>query len=752
MLARRLALFVALAALLALIVFLATRGDGGIDRSGAAPDDSVEAANTTQVDLASDTSDVQRAAAAPIDAAAEAAAAPPTGRTFAQLVRPYADDTRETPADTTIVCTTAEGVQRRARLADDVLTSDLAPGGLWIVTASDYLPSVFDASYVATLAPDVTHLPLVLRLLPRAQVVLQLEAGAVDGLAIERLALVGHSSNDLVPDWIREDPPPTRQGTLPIHAVASDVVRLAQGVDVPADAAAHVARIRATPIGSWGTDSSLTYMKQDEYAAQLWSPRMDAAKLGTRVAFEHVVAGEELSVATFGLAALVFTRADGSPLAAYSRRGGVGTLPFVLERGERREYLVRHVAPAAVRGRFPAATLAGAQLTFVFEQPTMKGDRLATVEEECEPPAHDVDGSFEWAGLDPGTYELYAAWEEEGAVSKRVHHAFELRPGEVRDFGELRPAASGRLTLHPRLMSDAALAPGRDLPNDTVELHVFGPIAAVPPTERLTSGQAWTYMRRVQVAIDEASVIDGIEPGTYHVVVKALGRKGAPPRSLAADQRRAPPSETSKSGFDPELAVLVNAERSLVVDVAQDTHFDVPIEVAAAGACTLVVPLPAIDERRLYDTSIDFIRSDGLVAQSSGRITTDTSPAGSVTATALTHLAPGEWIAIVAHDVLKDQHGPAVSLVGRSDVTIASGVESALTVAIEVAARVRLVVEGDPDTTPRLAELGDREHVGVTLRSSASGHVFDGLLPHTRYRFGERVIETGPPGSEVVLE
>jgi hypothetical protein len=40
----------------------------------------------------------------------------------------------------------------------------------------------------------------------------------------------------------------------------------------------------------------------------------------------------------------------------------------------------------------------------------------------------------------------------------------------------------------------------------------------------------------------------------------------------------------------------------------------------------------------------------------------------------------------------------------------------------------------------------------MQLVQSTTGSVIDGLLPHTRYRLGERVIETGAPGSVVELD
>jgi hypothetical protein len=752
MLARRLALVVALVAALALVAILVTRDDGAIERSEEATDATAHAPTAPHVDLAAAAPEQARTVAtAPLDAQVESVAEQPTGRIFAELVRPRAHDEDVELADATIVCTTAEGVQRRVRIGDEVLASDLAPGGLWVIAAPDHLPGVVDPEYVAALPLDSKWLPHDVDLRPRARLTLHFDDDPKVGTTNRSLKLMVPGWSDAIEAWILAESEGT-SGRVAILALAEDLVRLADGVDARADAAQHVARIRATPLGAWGQSSDASSADKNPFIALLWLWNSVNAPVGASITLDHVLAGEDVAISASCDAPLVFTRADGAPLAAFPRRGVVETAAFELERGEHREYFVRQVPPATVRGRFPQTRASGAAPSLACEQPSFDGSRPRMAGKSCDPPARDDDGSFEWAGLAPGHYRFYTSWEEAGNVHRFVRHEFDLAAGEVRDLGELRPSADGRLTIRPRLVSEVALAAGVEPSDFTIELYVTGPMTAPRSSD---TESAWESMRRFVVDFDEPCVVDGIERGTYHVALRSVRLKRSKrsrARPAGFDSESAALLAALSGGVDPSLYELTNPNRPIAVEVGEDTSVEVPAEVAAVGACTLRMVLPAPDPGRPYKTQAEFIRRDGLDAQKPKLVSTEIHSDGSATATAYTHLPPGEWLAMVAHDEQKDPHGLGVSLVGCVEVAITSGLHTEHTVQLEPAARLRVAIDFDPDTTPRLADLGDREHVGAVLRSSASGHVFDGLLPNTRYRFGERVIETGPPGSEVVLE
>lgn len=742
MLARRLALVVALVAALALVAILVTRGDGAIERSDEATDAIAHAPTAPHVDLAAAAPEQARTVAtAPLDAQVESAAAQPTGRIFADLVRPRAHDEDVELADATIVCTTAEGVQRRVRIGDEVLESDLAPGGLWVVTAPDYLPGVVDPEYVAALPQDSKWLPHDVDLRPRARLTLRFEGDANDAAASKSLMLWIPEGIGAFEAWVVADIEVAESGPNSVRSVANDLLRLADGVDARADAAHHVARIRATSLGG-------ELARRDDIFQMLWLPSIVDAPGGSSITFENVPAGEDLAIAAQGYAPLVFGCADGAPLAAFSGRGVVETAAFELERGEDREYFLRQVAPATVRGRLPPTTGPGADPSLWCEQPSVDGSRDRTAGRSCVPPMRGLDGSFEWAGLAPGHYRFYTSWEEAGNVHRFVRHEFDLAAGEVRDLGELQPPGDGRLTIEPMLVSAVPLAAGIEPSQFIVTLNVVGPLPSPQPTNEEV---ALASRQRITVGCDETCVVDGIESGIYQVVVHALDMRHDGSRRSARRASLAELFAALKGAADPRMYELTNPDRPIAIEVGEDTHLDFAIEVAAVGACTLSVQYASDGSDRPGETRFEFVRADGLDRQAGENRTFELAVDG-VFHRSTTFVPPGEWLAIVANEGKERRGAPGVSRVALLTISVTSGTRTEHTVQLERAARLRVASDFDPDTTPRLADLGDREHVGVVLRPSASGNVFDGLLPNTRYRFGERVIETGPPGSEVVLE
>jgi hypothetical protein len=639
-------------------------------------------------------------------------------------------------------------VRRRARLDEAVEARDLAGGGTWIVTADGHCPWVVDPSYLAARMERGEELPIAISLLRSATLTLEFDTQSEPRLAIERVLLNGASGRVVVPDWlVSGDPKATR---LPwCNALCHDeIVELAFAEPSTERAATCVATIRAAPLGSWDSKHTHTLMHQAEYQHQPWAVRYFSDPDEARLVIEHVPANVRCGLALTGSLPLVFTRADGAPLGCIALDGAACTAAIELETGESLTYHVRRAVPAVVRGRFPPRALSDGGLSLSNTQRARTGTRYSTFTNLCSAPSRDVDGSFEWPLLDAGRYEFSASWEEPGGVHQSVEHEFELAEGEVHDLGELVPQFAGRLTIHARLDARGALPPEFEAASYAATIKVIGPIDTEEQPDPRVS---WGPNRDHRVAFGEPCVVDGIEPGTYRIDLRWVRSQQEDDdmnveRSVAEAQMLA----ALATGADRRLLELLNPGVYAIVEVDEDASVEVVAKVALAGACTLTVSIPALPTNRQRDIRVEFIRADGSERREGGLL--ERLPLGyeASTGTLTQFLPPGEWIAIVSHVISRNIHGPAEFQVARVDFTVTSGVLTTVSANLEPAARVRLPADLEPGADLVLDGFERGAHIGIdTLQQH---DVINGLLPHTRYRIGERVVETGPPGSEVVLE
>jgi hypothetical protein len=739
MLARRLALVVAVVAVLALVAFLVLRDDGGIDRKDSAPDPSIATAGAAHVDLAAVTADVERSAADAPPRPAPATASPSVGalvvgRTFGELLRPMAQLTSLPLRDATIVCSNAVGEQRRAQLDDIVLAGDFEAQALWIVAAAEHCPFVVDPQFVEKQAAADEALPLDVPLAPCTSVALNFDV--TEPRAIERVLLMPRSGTLRAPNWFHEGGPRREQLPWSYVALCEDVLALVHG-SLAAEGVAHrIARIRAASLGPWKGLESRRGEGPSFSDSAAWSWRYAPTSTPTtgRVLFENVPVESLLALVVAGRVPFVFTRGDGSQLLSRVDVAAACCSGLELITGQTTELYVRAVAPAVLRGRFPEAALPDRRLL-------LEGVRDAAIDEH---------GAFEWPLLDAGNYTFSAMWEEPGGVSREVVHEIELDEGEVHDLGELRPLFAGRLTIHAQLDVQGALPPEFGAASLVATIMVLGPIDT---DEQPDPRVAWGPNRDHRVVFGEPLVVDGIEPGTYRIDLRWVRSLQEDDdmnveRSVAEAQKLA----ALATGADRRLLELLNPGVYAIVEVDEDASVEVVAKVALAGACTLTVPIPASPTNRQSDIRVEFIRADGGQRREGGHL--ERTPLGyeASTGTLTQFLPPGDWIAIVSYVLNRNIHGPAEFQVARVDFTVTSGVHTTVAGPLEPAARLRLPDDYEGSFEVVLAELGERGHVGMQLVQSTTGSVIDALLPNTRYRFGERVIETGAPGSEVVLE
>jgi hypothetical protein len=463
--------------------------------------------------------------------------------------------------------------------------------------------------------------------------------------------------------------------------------------------------------------------------------------------FANMPANRSLVILSLGAAPLDFVRADGSPIASRVDRDIGRTVPFTLRVDEANAISVLHESGATVRGRLPLEAEPGARLVLSCEQPSRSNAHVVRVTTHTSAPRIEADGSFEWSPLDAGDYTFSAHWERPGNVSCRCVREFTLAPGEVLDLGELQAGAAGRLTIHTRLVAGSALPSGFGAATHNVNADIVGPIAAAvdPRTVSIDAPR-----RDAVLTLDAPVVLEGLEPGVYRVELRNFSPREGDLSFLSQLHARHRIGDVARvSG--PELVNLVNGSFA-VVDVGPDTVVHVDAIAAYTAVSTIAVTLGADFVARDHTLELQYLSRDGRSERRAADFEFESAADGTPCATSTTLLPPGEWVAIVSDFEYDDDRGLYSVRIARHDITLTSAVHTTTVAALAPSAMVRLRVEPRANVAALLADFGDRQPMSTRWQHEGEKYLLHGLLPHTRYRIGKRVIETGAPGSVVELD
>jgi hypothetical protein len=769
MLARRIVLAAALAAALALLAFLVVRDDGAIERRGGVVSERVGSTPSEVADMsAAAGAEVRSDLAAPRSASGRTSADAPSaatsiGKTFGELLHPRIGSSRPPLDDFTVVCTNAAGEQRRARARDVVFAEDLAPDGLWIVAMDGYCPRVVDPAQIAQRLAQDGFEPFEFWPRPSVTLTVVVEAAGAARAPIDRLVVTSDSEASGAIAWLAKSHRGSnasagvpwaergRAGWLwDVAGVTDDVLALVRGVDAASDGVLRVGRIRRSPFITAHADGDFSQFADERLHDAAWSTRVVYQPGGSTRVFENMPAHASLVVCALGAAPLDFVRGDGAPIASHIESGVVRTASFSLLTDAANELSVLHESGATVRGRLPQDVLPGARLNLSCEQSSRRSTRTERVTSWAGHPVVAPDGSFEWSPLDAGDYSFLAEWERPGNVSSRLALKFALAPGEVRDLGELRPGGAGRLTIHTHLVVGTALPRGFGAATHSVRAAIVGPLDTDLDPSMVSEDAPERY---AELLLDGPIVVEGLAPGAYGIRLRnfRLREFGFMLYETLPDRTRIDDVARLSS---PDLVRVLNYGTVAVVDVGPDTVVDVEVVAGYTAASTIAIPLGADFVARDHTFEVQYIRRDGRGESSSGESEFEfvTAADGSQHAVATCLLTPGEWVAIVSDFEYDDDRSLFDVRIARHDITLTSAVHTTTVAALAPSAMVRLRVEPRANVAALLADFGDRQPMSTRWQHEGEKYLLHGLLPHTRYRIGERVVETGAPGSVVELD